>query len=292
MRIEVVDDMVVARKLWYRRCPSERLIDQFDYKLATLSPSFTDVHMMVARQGESIEGLLPLCRFNGRLEMLGQFWAEKYLLSISGHAWETMKEQLVRPVSILYAGDEQCGMVKMEVEQAILSLPATFAVSDYMHRFKDSDERRDLRQASAWMELASYSVSESFTDEDIEHLVLFSRSRLGDRSRLLEGDRARSFVGVCQYLQSVGALRVARYELGGKVVGISFLGWDKFEHSLTYLIGFFENELKNFGKYMYLTYVEMAEVLRCTTLIAMSPMYRIKSDMKYVGVSLFEYEGA
>lgn len=292
MRIEIVEDMAIARKLWQGRCPSDRLVDQFDYKLATLSPSFTDVHMIVARQGESIEGVLPVCRFNGKLEVLGQFWAERYGLAISGVAWEVMKEQFVRPVSMLYAGVEHCGMVKMEAEQAVLSLPTHFAVSDYVSRFKGSDERRDIRQASAWKELASYSMWDSFRDEDIEHLVLFSRSRLGDRSRFLEGDRARSFVGVCLYLQSAGALRVARYRLGNETVGVSFLSYDKYDHSLTYLIGFFNGELKNFGKYMYLTYVEMAEVLRCKSVIAMSPLYRIKSDMQYVGEPLYSYEGA
>jgi hypothetical protein len=292
MRIEIVEDMVVARELWQGRSPSERLVDQFDYKLATLSPSFTDVHMMVARQGNSIEGLLPLCRFNGKLEVLGQFWAEKYRLAISGVAWEAMKEQLVRPVSMLYYSVEYCGMVKMEAERAVLSLPVQFAVSDYISRFNDSDARRDIRQALAWKDLASYTISEKFCDQDIEHLVLFSRSRLGDRSRFLEGDHARSFVGVCQYLQSVGALRVARYCLGDETVGVSFLSYDKYEHSLTHLIGFFNGELKNFGKHMYLTYVEVAEMLRCKTVIAMSPMYRIKSDMQYVGEPLYSYERA
>lgn len=292
MRIEIVEDVKAARRLWHGRCPSDRLVDQFEYKLSTRSPAFTDVHMMVARQGETIEGVLPLCRFNGKLEVLGQFWAEKYGLAISGYAWEAMKEQFVRPVSILYAGVEYCGMVKMEAEEAVLSLPTQFAVSDYVSRFKDSDARRDIRQALAWKDLASYMISETFVDQDIEHLVLFSGARLGDRSRFLECNRARSFVGVCQYLQSAGALRVARYELGGKTVGVSFLSYDKCEHSLTYLIGFFQGDLKNFGKYMYLTYVEMAEVLRCKTVNAMSPLYRIKSDMRYVGEPLYSYERA
>ena len=214
MRIEIVDDMVVARRMWSARGPSDKLVDQFDYKLATLSPSFTDVHMIVSRQGHGIEGMLPLCRFNGKLEVLGQFWAERYGSSISGVAWETMKDYFVGPVSILYSGVEHCGMIKMDAEQAILSLPVQFTVSDYIHRFKNSDARRDIRQAIAWKELASYSVSETFREEDIDHLVFFSRSRLGDRSRLLEGDRARSFVGVCQYLQSVGALRVVPVPAG------------------------------------------------------------------------------
>ena len=74
------------------------------------------------------------------------------------------------------------------------------------------------------------------------------------------------------------------------MVGVSFLSYDKHDHSLTYLIGFFNAKLTNFGKYMYLTYVEIAETLRCKTVNAMSPLYRIKSDMQYVGEPMFSYE--
>ncbi|MFH0989910.1 MAG: hypothetical protein V1799_07835 [bacterium] len=285
MTIETILDAEAIRR--FAGKDEGRLVDRIEYKLSTLSKSFTDIHALVALENDKMIGMLPLCKFRGRTEMIGQFWAEGYVLPFSNEVWNEMQERLECPVAIQYCRENRPGMRQMPVESSVVSFSR---MSDYLHMFNRSDARRDLKKAAVYYEVADFGVKYGFDEEDFERLVLFSRERLGANSRITESDRAESFLGLCRYLTSVKSLVVVNYTIKAQNVGVAFLSHDRIDGSLTFLLGFFDSGHNNFGKYMYITYVDIACTLGCSKVSAMSPMYRVKSDMQFTGVPMYCYE--
>jgi extradiol dioxygenase family protein len=290
VRCEIVSDIDRIHEIHAKWCPSRRLVDQFGYRAATLSSAFSDVFAVVAYVGQTVVGVLPLCRYNGELQVVGQFWAEGYGLYLSLEVWAAMRERLGVPVGIRYAGLKLVDFECMDVEQAVLYLPDVGQTAFYFDLFRGSDSKRILRQALAWKDKTVTSVRLRLGPRDIDLLVRFSQERLGEKSRFLEPQRVESIERLLVYAQKFGALRVMRYRLNDEDVAIAFLVYDRLDNTLTFLTGFSSGELDNFGKFMYLSFVELAEAVGVSRVIALSPMYRIKRDMKYQGKPLYSYE--
>jgi hypothetical protein len=232
---------------------------------------------------------VPFCRFNDKLEIMGQFWGEAFNLGLTPDQWSALRSALVPPVAIDYSGVGYEGMTQMPSEAAILHLPTSGQTAWYEQAFHGSDDRRLLKQALAYKDKVVVEEHSEFGEYDLAKLVEFSQGRLGEESYFTDERRVATFRRLCKWLNWIGALAVLRYVFNGEVVGVAFLSIDHNVGELTFMSGFFRNDLNNFGKFMYYTFVQAAERNGCNRVLALSPLSRIKKDMLYQGRTLYRY---
>ncbi|MFH0989909.1 MAG: hypothetical protein V1799_07830 [bacterium] len=269
---------------------SRALVDRIEYKLAGLSPAFTEVFALVVSIGSRPHGILPLCRIKDRVEVLGQYWGEGYRLPVSEESFLRMHEWLENNKLMLeYSLDALPGMSEMEDRQAFLPLPSRSTLSWYVGLFQESKkDKQIIDEALKYEKTIGYNVKGVFTLEDISLLKRLAFGRLGAESRFENEDFLASFVGVLGYLKRISALRVVTFYGKDKKVGIMFLLDDMIERRVTFLSGFYEPELNGFGKHMYYRLVDVAGRLNAAEIVAMMPVNRIKRVMMYQGRLLYE----
>lgn len=282
MQIEIVDDVEWIRRNHDGIRRPDRIIDTIGYKLATLNDSFYDIHAIKSTS------IIPLCRWNGRLEMIGQFWSEGWDSALPAYHWDAVM-QTTGPFWMQYSRYQVSKMTADPAEQAYLSLPETEQCRYYESLFQTSDERRVLRQAFTFKETTTIEMAEQIGKSDIDLLVALSAERIGNDSYLLDDLKRKSFVGVVEYLQGINSLEVLKYHIRGEVVGIAFLMYDVQCETLTFLSGFYRNRLNNFGKFMYWSFAKLAECVGAREIVALAPLSRIKRDMMYQGRGLYGY---
>ncbi len=288
MQVSVIEDRkwIVENHDVIRR--PHRIVNTIGFKMSTLNDSFHDVHAHIVKTAAGTS-IVPLCRWKGNLEVVGQFWSEGWSLAIPECHWDLVRE-IPGPVSIQYSNTPYVGMTLDTTEQAYLRLPASMPCVYYPTLFKTSNERRDMRQAIELDLRVDIGYATAVEHGDIDLLVELSVERIGSDSYLLADDKRESFVHVVEYLQGIGALRVMHYMMAGEQIGIAFLMYDRNISSLTFLSGFFRKRVNNFGKYMYWSFVRLAEKESVQEIIALAPLSRIKKDMRYLGRPLYGYE--
>lgn len=282
MHIETVDDVEWIRRNHDAIRRPDRIIDTIGYKLATLNDSFYDIHALVFKS----MSIIPLCRWNGRLEVIGQFWSEGWDCALPTQHWDVVTGA-TGPFWIQYSRCQYSKMSSDPTKQAYLPLPETEQCRYYESLFRTSDERRMLRQAFTFKETTTIEMAEQIGKGDIDLLVALSAERIGNDSYLLDDAKRKSFVGVVEYLQSIKSLQLMKYRIRGEVVGIAFLMYDA--PTLTFLSGFYRDRLNNFGKFMYWSFVKLAECVGAREIIALAPLSRIKREMMYQGRGLYGY---
>ncbi len=265
-----------------------RIVNTIGYKMSTLNDSFRDVHAHIVKSAAGTS-IVPLCRWKGNLEVVGQFWSEGWSLAIPACHWDLVRE-IVGPFSIQYSRTRYADMTLDPTEQAYLRLPSSMPCGYYATLFKTSDERRDMRQAIELDLRVDIGYATAVEHGDIDLLVELSVERIGADSYLLADDKRESFVHVLEYLHGIGALRVMHYRMAGERIGIAFLMYDQNVSTLTFLSGFYRKRVNNFGKFMYWSFVRLAEKESAQEIIALAPLSRIKSDMRYSGRPLYGYE--
>ena len=224
------------------------------------------------------------------MEILGQFLAEAYKLNIPDEVWPELMDKVEGPTYIRYSARRHPGMVPDDQHEAYLALPATDQVKWYESQFTGSDSRRLLRQALEYKATVRYEVAVDYTCADIDTMIQYSIDRLGEESRFLSSGAIHSLEGVLRFLAERHSLRVIRYWIGSDLVGVTFISLDFKTLQLTYLSGFYANRLKNFGKFMYYSFVEIAEKWHMREINALAPVFRIKSDMLYGSRELYGLE--
>ena len=268
---------------------ANRLVNDIGFRLSCLSNAFTDVHAMVGLEDGRVKFALPLCRYNGQLEVLGQFWGEGFDLGMSENDWLECRRLMTGPVRISYCDVQYPGMKPMEVDTAELLLPETSQVEAYEARFTDSDSRRTLRQSLRYTDDITIDLHNGFYGSAIDEMIKFSLERLSIESRFAKPEHVESFVRMCEWLSENRSLVTLRYLMEDNCVGSALLSMDAQTKTLTFLSGFFAERLNNFGKYMYHSFVRVAEDKGCSRIVALMPLSRIKKDMQYTGRRLFEY---
>ncbi|GEM_PF-3459205 len=133
-----------------------RLVNNIGLKLACLSNAFTDVHAMVGLENRDVKFALPLCRYNGQLEVIGQFWGEGFDLGMSDVEWLECRRLMTGSVNIAYCDMQYTGMKLMDVDTAELLLPEFHQIEAYKARFVGGDSKRTLRQALRYETAHSY----------------------------------------------------------------------------------------------------------------------------------------
>jgi hypothetical protein len=260
------------------------LVDRLDYKLSTLSSDFKNARMFTFTHENEIS-LIPIVEFRDTIEVVGQYFGEGYRLAVCRRHWpmivESLKEQSGKPLNIDYVGERYIGMKEATKQSAVLTLSRPDAMQEYRAMFVNSDDHRILRVVDKYDDCTQIRSFTSPTAADFNFMFDLSIERLGDESYFNRLGPRETFTNLSKWLTGRGWFQGIRYSIDGKEMGIAFFAIDVVTRTLYYLNGFFMNGYDGFGKFMYCSFVHLADVLGLKEINALSPVYRIKKDMRF-----------
>ena len=266
------------------------LVDQLDYKLATLSSDFSNPRMFHFVYNGMVS-LIPIVEYDNKIEIIGQFFGEGYRLPVCKLQWqkilETLKEETDKPLNIDYCGAQLPGMKESSMQSAVLTFSTSKMREEYRAMFVKSNDRRILRVVDEYDSRTQIRPFSRPTAADYDLLYKLSIERLGDESYFHRKGPKETFSNLSNWLVTQGLFQGMRYRIGDDDMGIAFFAIDDEAKTLYYLNGFFRNEYDGFGKYIYYSFVYLAQVFGLKEINALSPLYRIKKDMRYQPRSLY-----
>ena len=266
------------------------LVDRLEYKLATLSSDFKHERMVSVRHGHETS-LVPIVEFRDRIEVVGQYFGEGYRLPVSRQHWEEMVQTLKidtgKELNIDYLGESLPGTKEATKQSAVLRFETENMMEEYRAMFTNSDDRRILRVVDSYAERTQLRSFTYPTPADFKFLFELSIDRLGEKSYFNRLGPRESFTNLSKWLAGQGLFQAIRYSVDDEDMGIAFFAIDTEMGILYYLNGFFAGEYDGFGKFMYCSFVHLAQTLRLKEINALSPVYRIKKDMRFKPCQLY-----
>jgi hypothetical protein len=262
----------------------QRLIETLAFKYATLTAKNEYPRLLVARNGSNVVGVLPVIDYEGKTQIMGQYFGEGYRLNIAASVFESMVEEISNP-SVLYCGEKIGRMIEMEEQQAWL--PILGDIKWYTGMFgKPKHSKEVLREAMSFVDVVNIVELSEVDNGDLSTFVRLSQSRFGEESLFRQSEFFEMFRQLLGFLERRRQLVVLRFRIGNHEVGIAYLMVEA--DVVTYLDGYFESSLSGFGKFMYLMIVDFAIRNGVKEVNALSPMSDVKKKMKFLGRPLYE----
>jgi len=260
----------VCRKLWEQTIPSEQITDLWDIRECFHKNFERPLFFVVAKEGEQIVGLLPLCfidehsyygYFPGEI-WGGKTWLEQNRIIARDSKVISQMLQWIKDNNIEYYlrylhGDSfifKNTLIEDEVGYLFYPKSYNYSIEQYYSIFKRRAIKSILKEVDRIYERA-LEIRIDYLD-DFDELIRLNIERFGTQSYFANNRFAKSFRDLRDYLSKEGLLKLTTVVMDGRIAAVDMGCIYKNEYTL--LAGGTDPEFKGVAKLINLHHMKEA----------------------------------